>query len=85
MGNHRPPLPAFASRLCLALLNKGWCAMDLTRATGLHNNTILSYLTGKSEPHLQRLLILCNALSVTPNFLLGFSPQLLPPEDGGEK
>ena len=85
MENKQAPLPMFAGRLCIAIANKQWTAMDLTRATGLHNNTILSYLTGKSEPKAQNIVTLCLALSVTPDFLLGFTNQLPSHKEGGEK
>ncbi|MCI8435651.1 MAG: helix-turn-helix transcriptional regulator [Clostridia bacterium] len=43
----------------------------LAQATGIPQQTLSRYLSGKQTPDLERLVILCRYLGVTADYLLG--------------
>ncbi|MCB1782493.1 MAG: helix-turn-helix transcriptional regulator [Alphaproteobacteria bacterium] len=50
----------------------------LSRASGIPRRTLETYLTGKSQPNTERLLILAQAAGVNPNWLFSGKGEALP-------
>lgn len=63
----------FTSRLELAMSMAGLSARELAKRTGFSEATISQYRSGYSKPRdTERVLILANALNVSPSWLLGY-------------
>lgn len=60
-----------ARRLMDACYARGWTYRDLARASGIHENSVYLYATGKSTPQPYYLAKMCVALKLDANRLLG--------------
>lgn len=61
-----------ASRIRLALIEKGMKQSDLVRITGLSKSAISQYLSGKHEPKQTPVYLISKALDVSEAWLMGF-------------
>ena len=61
----------FGERLARLREDKGWLQRDLAFRVSVKANTISSWEKGISRPNLDQLCLLCQALSVTSDTLLG--------------
>ena len=64
---------------------QGYLINELVARTGLTYNTLANIEARHELPSLRRLLILANALGVTPNQLLGFDEKPVEIEEGVKK
>lgn len=65
-------LDGVATRLELALEEKGWTKADLSRATGLPLPTIANIFRKKRcYPHIRTLWLCCRALEISADKILG--------------
>ena len=62
----------FQRRLELAMSNKGMTASELADKTDLPEGAIHNYLVTGTDPVTEKLELLCRALGVTPNWMLGW-------------
>lgn len=62
----------FQRRLELAMSNKGITASELAQITDLPEGAIHNYLVTGTDPVTEKLELLCRALGVTPNWMLGW-------------
>lgn len=62
----------FQRRLKLAMSNKGMTASELAQITDLPEGAIHNYLVTGTDPVTEKLELLCRALGVTPNWMLGW-------------
>lgn len=69
------------SRLGIAVKLRKETQKIVAQHTGLTPRVINSYLCGARVPTVERLVIIAQALRVTPDFLLGFSSTPQPPKD----
>lgn len=63
---------AFQRWLKLAMSNKGMTASELAQITDLPEGAIHNYLVTGTDPVTEKLELLCRALGVTPNWMLGW-------------
>ena len=62
---------AFRIRLDKALALRDMKPVDLANRTGISESTISQYRSGYSKPKRDRLVLLANALGVSPSWLMG--------------
>lgn len=62
----------FQRRLKLAMSNAGMTASELARITDLPEGAIHNYLVTGTDPVTEKLELLCRALGVSPNWMLGW-------------
>ena len=62
----------FQRRLKQAMSNKGMTASELAQVTDLPEGAIHNYLVTGTDPVTEKLELLCRALGVTPNWMLGW-------------
>ena len=62
----------FATRLKEALAIKGTKQIELSRTTKIDRGTINNYLNGKYEPKQDKLIVIAEALDVSPVWLMGY-------------
>ena len=62
----------FQRRLELAMSNKGMATSELAKITDLPEGAIHNYLVTGTDPVTEKLELLCRALGVTPNWMLGW-------------
>jgi transcriptional regulator with XRE-family HTH domain len=68
-------------RLPAAIKYRKETQADVARHTGISKRVINSYCFGSRVPTVERLVLIAQALRVTPDFLLGFSNTPVPPKD----
>lgn len=61
----------FKERLNLCLKDQKISQKELSQKTGLSPSIINNYCTGKREPSLNALILVCNELNESADFLLG--------------
>ena len=61
----------FNNRIKVILTQKRMRQRTLSRITGINESTISDYTTGKRQPTLENLVMLCRALDVSADWLLG--------------
>lgn len=61
----------FTTRLRQAMFAKGIRQIDLSNRTGIDRSKICSYVKGRYKPNAEMITKLANALSVSPDWLLG--------------
>lgn len=66
------PAMTLGLRIVVARRSKGLTLRDLEDMTGIPNSALSRYEHDHSQPTLERLVILADALGVTPNYLLGY-------------
>lgn len=72
----------FARRLEMALQMNNMRSVDLCKKTGLSSATISQYKTGYCSPRMDRVMIIAEALNVSPGWLIGYdSPKQLSDDD----
>ena len=67
---------SFASRLGMALLERGVKAAELSRKSGISEGSISRYLSGAVVPRMPVILLLAQALDVSDDWLLGFDVEM---------
>ncbi len=71
--NDVPNSTIFAERLNLIMEMKGLKNRDLAKKIYVAETTISGYRNGRRFPDLDRLTLLCTAIPVSANFLLGLN------------
>lgn len=61
----------FKDRLKIAMAALDIRPVDLCKKTGLKDSTMSQYMSGYAEPKTDKLLLLANALDVSPVWLMG--------------
>jgi len=77
--------PTFAERLASARERQGLNRNELADRLGTTYANIYSYESGKSQPSVDRLAVLCRALEISADELLGIEKREDPPELSGER
>lgn len=62
---------AFAHKLKMVLEEKGLLQKDLSDKTGLTETTISRYINGSRTPNIENLYLICDALDIKADWLLG--------------
>lgn len=66
------------NRLRAALDRRGMTVVELSRRTGLHESILRLWISGRSEPRLSNLRVLCRALGVSADYLAGLTDDMEP-------
>ncbi len=61
----------FSERLKASLKSCGLSQVDLAKKIGMSQGVVNNYCTGKREPTLDVLILICKALDETADYLLG--------------
>lgn len=64
------------NRLRKAMEIRGMRQQDIIEKTGLSSSTISQYLSGRNEPKQKNIYIMARALSVSPEWLMGFDADM---------
>ncbi|MBT0962056.1 helix-turn-helix domain-containing protein [Denitromonas iodatirespirans] len=64
------PMDGLAVRIRQCRERKGFSLADLHKATGLSRTALHDYESGRTKPGARELLVICEHLEVTPNWLL---------------
>lgn len=65
-------MQSFALRLKYAMEKQGMTAAELSRKTGIGEDNISRYKSGKIEAKQDKVYLLAKALKVSPGWLMGF-------------
>lgn len=65
-------MEAFHKRLCVIMKERGITQCELCEITGIPKSALSQYISGRFKPKQNRTLLLANALSVDPAWLLGY-------------
>lgn len=68
----------FKDRLDEAMARKGMKPVELSKLTGLSEQTISQYRSGYSKPKKERLALIANILGVNPTWLMGLNVDMFP-------
>lgn len=68
----------FKDRLDEAMTRKGMKPVELSKLTGLSEQTISQYRSGYSKPKKERLALIANILGVNPTWLMGLNVDMFP-------
>ena len=68
-------MSAFASRLKLARVSRGYTLLQVAAACGIHLRAYQRYEAGEREPDFDRLIALADFLNVSADYLLGRTDQ----------
>ena len=63
----------FAERLQKIRKRNGFSQFETAKALGISQPTVSSYEKGQTLPNMEKLLLLCNQLDVSADYLLGLS------------
>ena len=61
----------FSDRLKQSLKDSGISQVELAKKTGLSQGIVNNYCTGRREPSLDALFLICKALDESADYLLG--------------
>ncbi|HBF86132.1 MAG TPA: XRE family transcriptional regulator [Clostridiales bacterium] len=61
----------FSDRLKQSLKDSGISQVELAKKTGLSQGIVNNYCTGRREPSLDALILICKALDESADYLLG--------------
>ena len=68
----------FKDRLDEAMARKSMKPVELSKLTGLSEQTISQYRSGYSKPKKERLALIANILGVNPTWLMGLNVDMFP-------
>jgi len=63
----------FAERLVRTLQTSNMAQSELARRIGMSQGIVNNYCTGKREPSLNALMLICKALDETSDYLIGLT------------
>ena len=73
----------FARRLELALQMNNMRAVELSKKTGISEAMLSQYRGGYCSPKMDRVMIIAEALKVSPSWLVGYDTPVQPGSDEG--